>query len=192
MGIREDKKQQTNQKILKAVRELVNEKNYDSITIREIAARAGISIGAYYKHFNSKDDIIFQQMDKSYLNTAQEIAPHLNKKSAIENINYYLERQYEILGEIEIPWLREVFRIYLYHKIDEILDKKSINYQVIFNIVQQGQKDGTIRQDITDESLAWMVLKSIIANFYCYCMQEGDFDLLTVMKQEVYDLVKGK
>ena len=192
MGIREKQKQQTYQKILEAIQDLVNEKDYEAITIREIAQRAGISVGAYYKHFKSKDDIIFNQIHKSYLNTQETIVPQLNKKTGIENLEIYLDRQYEILGEIEIPWLREVFRIYLYHKVDEILDQNSVNYKVILNILEQGQNDGSIRNDVYKEELAWSTLKCIIANFYSFCMQNGNFDLNKVMKKEVFDLVKAK
>ena len=192
MGIREEQKQQTYQKILEAIQDLVNEKDYEAITIREIAQRAGISVGAYYKHFKSKDDIIFNQIHKSYLNTQETIVPQLNKKTGIENLEIYLDRQYEILGEIEIPWLREVFRIYLYHKVDEILDQNSVNYKVILNILEQGQNDGSIRNDVYKEELAWSTLKCIIANFYSFCMQNGNFDLKKVMKKEVFDLVKTK
>ncbi len=192
MGIREEQKQQTYQKILEAIQDLVNEKDYEAITIREIAQRAGISVGAYYKHFKSKDDIIFNQIHKSYFNTQETIVPQLNKKTGIENLEIYLDRQYEILGEIEIPWLREVFRIYLYHKVDEILDQNSVNYKVILNILEQGQNDGSIRNDVYKEELAWSTLKCIIANFYSFCMQNGNFDLNKVMKKEVFDLVKAK
>ena len=61
MGIRDEQKKETYRKIHQAITELVKEKNYDSITIREICLKADISIGSYYKHFNSKDDIIVQQ-----------------------------------------------------------------------------------------------------------------------------------
>lgn len=192
MGIREEQKQQTYQKILEAIQELVNEKDYEAITIREIAQHAGISVGTYYKHFKSKDDIIFNQIHKSYLKTQETIAPQLNKKTGIENLEIYLEKQYDILGEIEIPWLREVFRVYLYHKVDEILDQNNVNYQVILDIIEQGQKDGSIRQDVIKEELAWSALKCITANFYSYCMQDGNFDLKKVMKKEAIDLVRAK
>lgn len=192
MRVREEQKQQTYQKILEAIQKLVNDKDYESITIREIAKHAGISVGAYYKHFKSKDDIIYNQIHKSYLKTQETIVPQLNKKTGIENLEIYLDKQYEILGEIEIPWLREVFRVYLYHKVDEILDQNSINYTVILNIIEQGQKDGSIRHDLIKEELAWSTLKCIIANFYSYCMQNGNFDLKKVMKKEVVALVRAK
>ena len=69
----DEQKKETLPKIHQAITELVKEKNYDSITIREICQKADISIGSYYKHFNSKDDIIVQQSMKSSLHTREEI-----------------------------------------------------------------------------------------------------------------------
>ena len=70
-------------------------------------------------------------------------------------------------------------------------DKNSINYQVLKKVVGAGQKDGSIRKDIPADELAWIVLKMIIANYFCYCMQEGDFNLGDVMIKEILALCRG-
>ena len=187
MGIRDEQKKETYRKIHQAITELVKEKNYDSITIREICQKADISIGSYYKHFNSKDDIIVQQSMKSSLHTREEIAPRLNRETGLAN----LEVQNELLNGNDVEWLREIFRIYLYHRADTMPDKNSINYRVLKKVVSAGQKDGSIRNDIPADELAWIVLKMIIANYFCYCMQEGDFNLGEVMIKEILALCRG-
>ena len=191
MGIRDEQKKETYRKIHQAITELVKEKNYDSITIREICQKADISIGSYYKHFNSKDDIIVQQSMKSSLHTREEIAPRLNRETGLANLEVYLEMQNRLLNGNDVEWLREIFRIYLYHRADTMPDKKSINYQVLKKVVGAGQKDGSIRNDIPADELAWIVLKMIIANYFCYCMQEGDFNLGEVMIKEILALCRG-
>ncbi len=185
MNLREEQKKATRQKIVEAVQALIHEKDYASITIREICQHADISIGSYYKYFKSKDDIIDQCAFASASYTRESIVPLLNKESGLENLAVYLNLQHDILSVQNISWLREVFRLYMYHQIDGILDKESINYQVILKIVRQGQADGSIRALIKDEDLAWIVLKMIISNYYCFCMQEGDFDLKQVMIDEI-------
>ncbi len=93
-----NRKKKLYRKIHQAITELVKEKNYDSITIREICQKADISIGSYYKHFNSKDDIIVQQSMKSSLHTREEIAPRLNRETGLANLEVYLEMQNELLN----------------------------------------------------------------------------------------------
>lgn len=191
MGIRDEQKKETYFKIYRAIIELTKEKSYDTITIREVCQRAGISIGSYYKHFQSKDDIIFQQIMNSSSHTREEIAPLLNKGSGLDNLEAYLELQNELLNGNDVPWLREIFRIYLYHRIEPVLDKNSINYVVILKVIKEGQEDGSIRSDMKADELAWIVLKMIIANYYCYCMQDGDFDMKQVMNQEILAICRN-
>ncbi len=48
--------------ILEAARTLFLDKNYADVTITDIAAAAGVSKGALYHHFASKEDIYLQMM----------------------------------------------------------------------------------------------------------------------------------
>lgn len=188
MSQRETQKKETELRIHQAISELIKMKSYESITIREISARAKISVGTYYNYYKSKDEIIFKAMERSALVTIEEIQPLLNKSTGIENLRVYLALQLDLFENMSIPWLKEVFRSYLYHLSDVILDRNSANYQVILPIIKQGQRDGTIRSYPEAKSLAWIVLKMIIANFFCYGMEEGRFDLKQVLMDEILAL----
>lgn len=50
---------ESKQKIFQNAIELIQTKNYEDITIREICEKSNISIGMFYHHFNSKQDILF-------------------------------------------------------------------------------------------------------------------------------------
>lgn len=50
--------QETERAILKATVELAREKGFDRVSIRAICARAGITTGAFYHHFPSKEDLL--------------------------------------------------------------------------------------------------------------------------------------
>lgn len=55
-------KQQRNEQMVKtiieATRPLILSEGYDSLTIRDICANAGITTGMFYRHFVSKDDVL--------------------------------------------------------------------------------------------------------------------------------------
>lgn len=53
----------TRQRILEAARELFNQKSYKAVTMREIAAHAGIAVGNLTYHFQRKADIARALMD---------------------------------------------------------------------------------------------------------------------------------
>ena len=48
----------TLQKFLEATRELLEEKNFDDITVAEITQKAGASVGAFYARFDDKEGVL--------------------------------------------------------------------------------------------------------------------------------------
>ena len=54
-------------KIIKAALSLINEKGFDNVSVSEITEAAGVSKGAFYIHFKSKEDLIEQQINFFYI-----------------------------------------------------------------------------------------------------------------------------
>ncbi|MDR6624238.1 TetR/AcrR family transcriptional regulator [Caulobacter segnis] len=63
MGVREEQKAATREKVLEAARDLFNEIGYDETTIRAIAERAGVSVGSVFTTFASKAEVLSHVMD---------------------------------------------------------------------------------------------------------------------------------
>ena len=49
-------------KIIETALNLINEKGFDNVSISEITKAAGVSKGAFYIHFDSKEDLIDKQI----------------------------------------------------------------------------------------------------------------------------------
>ena len=58
-GVRELSKQESQHKIMVSARELFAEQGYDRSTLRQIAAKAGLTVGALFKHVSDKRDLIY-------------------------------------------------------------------------------------------------------------------------------------
>jgi AcrR family transcriptional regulator len=52
-----DKRERTRAKLLETAREVIREKGYEHATLEEIAERAGMTTGAIYGNFKSRDDL---------------------------------------------------------------------------------------------------------------------------------------
>jgi AcrR family transcriptional regulator len=61
-GVRQTQKEATRRRVLAAARELFDTVGYQGATIREIARRAGVSVGSVFTTFASKGDILSQVM----------------------------------------------------------------------------------------------------------------------------------
>lgn len=51
-------------KLIAAARSLFGEREFEAVTVDDIVAEAGMSKGAFYHHFDSKDDILAYVVDE--------------------------------------------------------------------------------------------------------------------------------
>lgn len=76
MGLREKKKARTKQVILKSAHRLLDSKDYNEITMEEIAESSDIAVGTLYNYFSSKADLLLALIldsDDHYLAEAQSL-----------------------------------------------------------------------------------------------------------------------
>ncbi len=55
---RQEQGRRTEQAILQAALELAKEQSFDKVSVRDICQRSGITTGAFYHHFRSKEDLL--------------------------------------------------------------------------------------------------------------------------------------
>lgn len=58
VGLRDEQRALTRQKVLDAVLELVSEGALDVMSVPAVAHRSGVSVATIYRHFSTKDDLI--------------------------------------------------------------------------------------------------------------------------------------
>ncbi len=95
-GLREQQKQATRGKVLRAARDLFDEIGYEPATIRAIAQRAGVSVGSVFTTFTSKADILSQVVLERMQTLHAElegVTPHLrgtvaDRLSSLMSIHY--------------------------------------------------------------------------------------------------------
>lgn len=101
----------TRECIFTALLILMEQKNYEEITITDIAKRAGVSRMSYYRLYRSKDDILIQQFNDIFITLLDQI-----KKT--EGVNRY---QFALLvfqqAKENERLLRAIFRAKLYELV---------------------------------------------------------------------------
>ena len=60
------KSNENKNKIIDVALKLINEKGFDNVSVSEITKEAGVSKGAFYIHFESKEDLLEKQMRMFY------------------------------------------------------------------------------------------------------------------------------
>lgn len=83
---RRSQAQETRRAILEAAAQLSRQGGFDKMTIRDVCAAAGVTTGAFYHHFSSKNDLLkqgFTSVDV-YLEKALDACPELPPLKRLE------------------------------------------------------------------------------------------------------------
>ena len=73
---RKEQARQTEQAILQAALALAREHSFDKVSVRDICQRSGITTGAFYHHFRSKEDLLSRGFAPLDLYMEQALAGH--------------------------------------------------------------------------------------------------------------------
>lgn len=183
--VSEEYKQKRKKEILDSALDCFAEKGFQIATIDDIVKHSGISKGAIYNYFKSKEEIYLELMrEQTEMSNARLIEKLRELKTAREKLNYL----FEIYIALD-PYEEDRRKIIIVHleftlyssrseEINKILKERGRKFfiQLITEIMEEGQRQGEFRKDIEPEVIANMfwslidgaMLHSIINNEYPY------------------------
>ncbi|MEM6284745.1 MAG: TetR/AcrR family transcriptional regulator [Chloroflexota bacterium] len=82
------KKEETREKVKRAYVDLLHQKSYEDITVREIAAEAGIGYKTYYRHYADKSALSQAILNDLWL----EFIPHIEAPASRDAVGKTLRR----------------------------------------------------------------------------------------------------
>lgn len=142
--------------------DIIDQLGIQGLTIKEIAKRAGISEGAIFKHYKSKNDLILAVLDHFSLYD-DEIKQTIRMKemNAKDAITFFMDA-YIIYYE-SYPAITALTETYHEFSKDPQLAEKTMEIflsraRFIKLLVEEGQKTGEINSEIDSENLADAIL----------------------------------
>jgi TetR/AcrR family transcriptional regulator, fatty acid metabolism regulator protein len=138
-------------KIISAMRTLLEDRTFESITISEIAVTAGVTEGLIYKYFKDKRDLLHHVLKEHYElfliqidRDLQGIDGALNKLKKIiwSSIERYANhRVFARIILLEVRNSEEYFRSDAYDLVRQF-------NRIIIDIINEGIEDGEIRENL--------------------------------------------
>lgn len=196
MGVRDEQKQATREKVLEAARDLFNDTGYEETTIRAIAERAGVSVGSVFTTFASKAEVLSHVMDRRLGELYAEfdrVVPFLRGSTAdrlcsIFAIHYEFEtrRVKLFLAHIAASFRPSPDPLVTPYGRNERLTR------MLREVLEEGVARGDVRRDL-DPQLAIDVLKAAYAWNYrlAACRQASATELSALMDKQIQLIAEG-
>ena len=166
MAQRKDKSQAMREKILNTATQLFIQKGSEKTSMQDIAQTAGISKGAIYHHFKSKDEIVL-----AVIRSRQELMEEEMKQwlKATENLTGREQLQTILKSNLESQTARAIDGIVDEYEQDAgfiltmMRDNLRIGAPLVSDIIKKGMADGSIQAQYPDQTAEVFLL---LVNFW--------------------------
>jgi AcrR family transcriptional regulator len=183
--------EQTRQAIIDSAVELFHERGYHATSVRDIVEYAGITKGAFYHHFESKE-ILLRLIYQDYLNYQMAIfhevvthpaSPREHLKELIVCIIIAVERYRE-----HVAIFHQELRVFSEEYRKKVASERLMMRREFRKVIQQGIETGEFRQDL-DVDITALAILGMCSSTYQWLSRSGrystakianDFALLTV------------
>jgi TetR/AcrR family fatty acid metabolism transcriptional regulator len=182
---RQEQALETKNRIYSAAIELMDQKGFENITIAEISEKAGVSVGAFYHYFTSKNDILAEIFHKADEYFSTQVVPSLKMKSTPDKIIHYFDHyaKFNIASGVELT--QQIFN----PKIKFFVRKDRPMLTILENLIQDGQERKEIRADEDPEELARYLLVMARGVVFEWSLYDGSYDLEARLHKYIESLV---
>ena len=168
MAQRKDKSQAMREKILNTATQLFIQKGSEKTSMQDIAQTAGISKGAIYHHFKSKDEIVVEVMRSGQELMEEEMKQWLK---ATENLTGREQLQTILKSNLESQTARATDGIVGEYEKDAgfiltmMRDNLRIGAPLVSDIIKKGMGDGSLLTQCPDQAAEVFLL---LVNFWMH------------------------
>lgn len=181
----------TRENLYQAIIELAKEKEYDKITIRDICAKAEVSIGSFYHHFHSKEELAVQayyRVDR----LINEDFCEMSEKYTAEEYFYLILKSYITYVSQEIGML---VRVYYKLVMDETsvsaFDPDRLYYKTLMKVLELCGEEDVIQKQENYHELTEYCIRFIRGLIFDWSLQKGDYDLVERFEKDYKLFING-
>lgn len=184
MTKRQEQAISTKRKLLYTAYQLIRDEGYPALTIRKLCQKSGVSTGAFYHHYSSKEDLITQGF-MSFDERLQEELEKNEEKDEIETILHIILGLTKYVFDNGAGFAKELYISQLSVENNFITKKERVYYQSVLRYVRKAQKGGKIVSSADPEYVTDHLLRVGRGTILDWCLHDYGYNL---MKQSEKDL----
>jgi AcrR family transcriptional regulator len=173
----------------KAVMEIFSTSDFHRASIRDIAERAGVSFTTIYKHYGSKEQLLFTFVNIWMAELTDRIDDHLK---GIEDLKEKLRKVFWLhldyyerhVGLGKILFMTLPMKTWM---VDDSFDQKK-RVALIMEVLKKGQREGLINPTVRAGSLLDFMLGFIQRSFFMWVIR-GSQESLSANANALFEMV---
>ena len=179
--------EQTKDNLFIAAVELLTEKDFDDITIRDIVARAQVSIGTFYNYYSTKIEVFYETYRIADHYFTETVAPLLSQGTVLERIMAFFD--YYAHYSSDLTDMRMTKLLYNPDNTFFSRDPHQGMVGVLIGILQQGPEEGALAGGESADEIAEYLMIAIRGLVYNWCTCNGSYDLAAATQKFVHRLL---
>lgn len=180
--------------ILEAAVKVFARQGFHQSTVAEIAKEAGVADGTIYLYFKNKDDILVQffsfrakQVFKSFREEVDRAQTSLDKLRNVVRrhlAEFQRDRDGAVVYQVETHQNSRLAEA-------QIREMSQMYRDLISEIVEQGQQEGTIRRDLYVGLVKRFIIGAVDEVINTWLHSDGEYDLVSMADPLVELFIKG-
>lgn len=170
----------TRKKIFNVAIGLMEKRGFNNMTIEDICKKAGVSVGTFYHHYKSKEDVFFELYQKSDAFFKDEVAPFMEDESlnTSDKVVLYFKYYARYNSDKDLEYVRQLYST----KNKFFIDESRFMIVLLIEIIAKGQEENEIALDMSARDIAVYLLIVSRGIIFDWCLHEADYDLEEKMK----------
>lgn len=191
MSPKQDRSRETETAIVRAAMKLATDRSSSEITIRDICAEAGVSVGAFYHHFSSRQELYHRSFENFDRELSQYMVYFKQQKPPLETLTELLLFQTSFSVREIGSAARYYFIAILSDTTHTYVDPSRLYYQSVHACVRRLAEANQLRADCAPDSIAELCILFVRGSLIDWCLHNQSYDVVDRVRSSLPVLYRG-
>lgn len=182
---------ETKEKLLRAITQLIREKGYPQVTVRDICSRAGVSSGSFYHHYGSKEALVleaYRHIDKL---VTPEVMGQCMKKQPLDALKKLMRLEVDFVADTVGEMLADYYRVLLEGSATSAFSSDRPYYQAVYLQIERCQQQGIIPEDRSTRQLTEFCIHFLRGLLFDWTIHGFRYDVKAYFERDFSILISG-
>ncbi len=181
--------EQTKDKLFEAAVSMLAEKEFEQITVRDIVAKAQVSIGTFYNYYATKMEVFYETYRVADHYFSDEVAPTLTQPTSYERILAFFSAYAHYSSDMTHLKMTRL----LYNPDNTFFNRDPHQGMVgvLTRLLEEGLADGSLQGKDSAAEIAEYLMIATRGLVYNWCTRDGNYNLAAATRKFVERLLKA-